>query len=63
MVICVDKKSVSKKGNRKIVNNTRETKKDSSYNEEYGYDFIPSLNEWVNIDEQNKMVKRMENIE
>ena len=36
--------------------------KQVSNDEEYGYDFIPSLNEWLNIDEQKENVKRIQDI-
>ena len=36
-----------------------EHKKD---HEDYGYDFVPTLNEWVNIDEQRQKTKELEDI-
>lgn len=30
--------------------------------EDYGYDFVPTLNEWVNIDEQRQRTKELEDI-
>ena len=45
------------------VNKDRRASNTSSYNEEYGYDFVPSLNQWVNIDEQNEITKRLEDID
>lgn len=30
--------------------------------EDYGYDFVPHLNEWLNIDEQREKTKELEDI-
>ena len=30
--------------------------------EDYGYDFVPHLNEWVNIDEQKEKAKELEDM-
>lgn len=30
--------------------------------EDYGYDFVPILNEWVNIDEQKEKAKELEDM-
>lgn len=30
--------------------------------EEYGYNFVPALHQWTNIDEQKKGAKRLENM-
>lgn len=37
-------------------------KREPNFKEEYSYDFIPTLNEWVNIDEQKEKVKELEDI-
>ena len=29
---------------------------------EYGYNFVPALHQWTNIDEQKKGAKRLENM-
>ena len=34
----------------------------SKDHEEYGYDFVPHLNEWLNIDEQKEKTKELEDI-
>lgn len=36
--------------------------KNSQDHEDYGYDFVPHLNEWVNIDEQKEKTKQLEDI-
>ena len=63
-MICVNRirKNKNRKNNNKN-NNNNNIKRDSSYNTEYSYDFIPSLHLWTNIDDQQKIVKRLENIE
>ena len=48
-------------------NNANSTKKVdkvkiSKDHEDYGYDFVPTLDEWVNIDEQREKVKELEDI-
>lgn len=52
-----DKKNLAKDDKKK-----KEKSKENSYSEEYGYDFVPSLNEWLNIDEQRENAKRLEDI-
>ena len=32
------------------------------FKEEYSYDFIPNLEKWLDIDEQRKNAKRLEDI-
>ena len=63
MVINVNKYEKEYNKFRKNVNGKKIIRNDSSYNEEYDYDFIPNLNQWLNIDEQKKKVKRLENID
>lgn len=36
--------------------------KDNKFKEEYSYDFIPNLENWLDIDEQRKNAKRLEDI-
>ena len=39
-----------------------DTKKDNNNIDPYGYDFVPTIAHWTNIDEQRKDVNRLENI-
>lgn len=39
-----------------------DNKKMNTDHEDYGYDFVPHLNEWVNIDEQREKTKELEDI-
>ena len=32
------------------------------YSTDYGYDFVPTLHKWTNIDEQKEKVKKLEQI-
>ena len=57
MVIIVDKTKKKNEKLQKCENNIKENNK-----EQYGYDFIPHLHEWVNIDEQKETAKRLEDI-
>lgn len=44
-------------------NNKLIRKKNKNFSEDqYGYDFVPTLSHWTNIDEQKREVKKMENI-
>ena len=38
-------------------------KKDNNNVDPYGYDFVPTISHWTNIDEQRNNVKHLENIE
>lgn len=49
-----------KKNNKKVTKCEKQVTK--SNQEEYSYDFVPHLNEWTNIDEQKKTVKKLEDI-
>lgn len=53
---------MNKQDNKKA-QNKKFVEKSEEYKEEYSYDFIPTLHEWVNIDEQKENVHRLENIE
>lgn len=50
------KKNIKQKKGKE--NNSKYINKD----EAYSYDFVPTLNEWVNIDEQREKVKKLEDI-
>ena len=36
--------------------------KDNNNVDPYGYDFVPTISHWTNIDEQRKEVRHLENI-
>lgn len=48
-----NKKNTTKKVDKQKINDDRE---------DYAYDFIPTLDEWVNIDEQREKAKELEDI-
>lgn len=54
----MDKEKIKKKNKEKVVDNNKISKD----HEDYGYDFVPNLNEWVNIDEQREKTKELEDI-
>lgn len=54
----MDKKYKNKSKKTIKVDNLRSNKG----HEDYGYDFVPALNEWVNIDEQRQKAKELEDI-
>lgn len=54
----MDKSEKNNRTNNKNVNN----RKLSNDHEDYGYDFVPNLNEWLNIDEQKEKAKKLEDI-
>ena len=45
-------------------NNSRKVDKEKNNkdHEDYGYDFVPHLNGWLNIDEQREKTKELEDI-
>ena len=55
----MDKKKENEKKRDSQVDKKKEYNKD---NEDYAYDFVPHLNEWVNIDEQREKVQKLEDI-
>lgn len=54
----VDKQNKNKTNNSKKVDKTRQ----NSSHEEHEYNFIPNLNEWLNIDKQRERTKELEDI-
>lgn len=58
MVIYVDKN----KENTYEYSKSGKIIKDNKFKEEYSYDFIPNLDKWLDIDEQRKNAKRLEDI-
>ena len=54
---------VDKTNNKNFKNKSKEEKSKKILEEQYSYDFIPNLNEWLNIDEQKENAERLENID
>ncbi|MBQ8043849.1 MAG: hypothetical protein IJ272_06860 [Clostridia bacterium] len=54
----VDKNKQNKDKNFKKVDINRISKD----HEDYGYDFVPTLDEWLNIDEQRERTEELEDI-
>lgn len=54
----MDKNKQNKKNSSKKVDND----KISKAHEDYGYDFVPTLDEWMNIDEQRERTQELEDI-
>ena len=50
------------KQNNKSSDKKVDKPKISKDHEDYGYDFVPTLGEWVNIDEQREKTKELEDI-
>ena len=57
-MIKVDKK----KDNNKQKNFKVNRQKENTDHEDYGYDFVPGFNEWLNIDEQKEKAEELEEI-
>lgn len=55
------------KKKQKIYKKNQNVKNSITYNKEqdenYDYDFVPSLNNWLNIDEQKQNAKRLQDID
>ena len=64
MVIYMNKNNEFKKERQeKRLNELKENKYNDNNNKDpYGYDFVPAIAHWTNIDEQRKEVKKLENI-
>ncbi len=62
----MDNKDIKTKKNNKIVNENKLNKNEGTnlkHEEDYGYDFVPALNNSLNIDEQKVKAKELEDIE
>lgn len=53
-----DKNDIKNRLNEKDINKYH----DNNNVDPYGYDFVPSIAQWTNIDEQRKEVEFLENI-
>jgi len=54
----LDKKEIENRLNEKSINKFN----DNNNKDPYGYDFVPTIAHWTNVDEQRKEVERLENI-
>ena len=62
----MDKERNKTKKKNKIVDENKLNKNEGTnlkHEEAYGYDFVPTLDNSLNIDEQKDMARRLENIE
>lgn len=55
------KKNNDNKNKVDIMNNLEIERKDKKYMKNAGYDFVPRLDHWTNIDEQKIKVREIEN--
>ena len=60
----INNKNNGNNKNRKYVqsNNSSAEEVEEKYSIEYGYDFIPTLHHWTNVDEQKIETVNLENI-
>ena len=58
LVTNVDKKKSKNTNKTKVVDKS----KINTDHEDYGYDFVPTLDEWLNIDEQREKTEELEDI-
>lgn len=58
----MNKKQKEKASNSKKVDKTHVNEGINKDHEDYGYDFIPILEEWLNIDEQKERTEELENM-
>ena len=58
----MNKKQKTDTSNSKKVDKTRGNKGTTKDHEDYGYDFIPTLDEWLNIDEQKERTEELEDM-
>ena len=58
----MNKKQKGKTTNSKKVDKNKENKDINKDHEDYGYDFVPILDEWLNIDEQKERTEELEDM-
>jgi len=58
----VNKKQKTDTTNSKKVDKEKESKDINKDHEDYGYDFVPTLDEWLNIDEQKERTEELEDM-
>lgn len=58
----MNKKQKTDASNSKKVDKNKERKEINKDHEDYGYDFVPILDEWLNIDEQQERAEELEDM-
>ncbi len=58
----MNKKQKQSASNSKKVDKKEENEKINKGHEDYGYDFVPNLDEWLNIDEQRERTEELEDM-
>lgn len=58
----MNKKQNKNTSNSKKVDKKQENKDINKDHEDYGYDFVPTLDEWLNIDEQRERTDELEDM-
>ena len=58
----MNKKQKEKASSSKTVDKNQDNKDINKDHEDYGYDFIPTLDEWLNIDEQKERAEELEDM-
>ena len=51
-----------RKQTKKLEEEDKNKHNDNNNQDPYGYDFVPTISHWTNIDEQRKEVRHLENI-
>lgn len=58
----MNKKPKENSSNSRKVDKKKESKNINKDHEDYGYDFVPTVDEWLNIDEQKEKTEELEEI-
>ncbi len=58
----MNKEQKTDASNSKKVDKVKENKDINKDHEDYGYDFVPTLDEWLNIDEQKERTEELEDM-
>ena len=58
----MNKKTNKNTSNSKKVDKNKDNKGTNKDHEDYGYDFVPTLDEWLNIDEQKERTEELEDM-
>lgn len=58
----MNKKQKGNPSSSKKVDKKKENKGINKDHEDYGYDFVPTLDEWLNIDEQQERAEELEDM-
>ena len=58
----MNKKQKRDTSNSNVVDKKKDNKDINKDHEDYGYDFVPTLDEWLNIDEQKERTEELEDM-